>query len=327
MVVASGRSTRGRSSAGRPRSRPVPRTTRSTSRRWASSRAPKDQERPGPRRRGLDGQLRQQRPAERHGRPRDRGQPVAGVLPGRACGASRSPSSTTSPRASARSRSTPTAGCCPGRSPAGRSRSGSSTAPRRRRSTTRRSGSRSTRRPASSGRTAASGPKVTKGFMDLSERRRRLAAVAEVRSRLGRPGRPRRRASAAGPRARRPPTSGSAASSRSGRPGARRSPPTKTCPIGGPTPTPLPEREPAAERDPAGRRPSRPRSRASRRTLRPHRLTIVAPSPPSPRSPGRTSRTSGLAAALARTASRSAPVPRPWTTVTRSSPASAASSR
>ena len=41
-------------------------------------------------------------------------------------------------------------------------------------------------------------------------------------------------------------------------------------------------------------------------------LTIVAPSPPSPRSPARKLLTSGCVAAWARTASRNAPVPRPW---------------
>ncbi len=56
-------------------------------------------------------------------------------------------------------------------------------------------------------------------------------------------------------------------------------------------------------------------------------LTIVAPSPPSPRSPGRRSRTSGCAAAATRTASRRAPVPRPWMTVTWGMPARDASSR
>ena len=57
------------------------------------------------------------------------------------------------------------------------------------------------------------------------------------------------------------------------------------------------------------------------------RLTIVAPSPPSPRSPGRTPVTSGWLAASCRTASRSAPVPRPWITSTFDRPASEASSR
>ena len=45
---------------------------------------------------------------------------------------------------------------------------------------------------------------------------------------------------------------------------------------------------------------------------RPQSRTIVAPSPPSPRSPARNDLTSGCAPACARTASRSAPVPRPW---------------
>ena len=62
------------------------------------------------------------------------------------------------------------------------------------------------------------------------------------------------------------------------------------------------------------------------RSLVQRRMT-VAPSPPSPRSPARTSRASGWDPASLRTASRSAPVPRPWMIVTLSRPASDASSR
>ena len=64
------------------------------------------------------------------------------------------------------------------------------------------------------------------------------------------------------------------------------------------------------------------------RTPRPGQsLTIVAPSPPSPRSPALKLLTSGCVAACALTASRSAPVPRPWMIRTCSRPASEASSR
>ena len=67
--------------------------------------------------------------------------------------------------------------------------------------------------------------------------------------------------------------------------------------------------------------------RRRRLASRPQRLMIEAPSPPSPRSPGRTALTSGWLAASLRTASRRAPVPRPWMIRTLSRPASPASSR
>ena len=54
---------------------------------------------------------------------------------------------------------------------------------------------------------------------------------------------------------------------------------------------------------------------------------MVAPSPPSPRSPGRHSRTRGCAPRAPLTASRIAPDPCPWMTVTRPASARAASSR
>ena len=76
-----------------------------------------------------------------------------------------------------RPRSTPTAGCCPGRTRSARSRNGSSTAPCRPRSTTPRSASRSTRRPASCGRTAASG-----------RRSPRASSTSRTSSRVIRPG-------------------------------------------------------------------------------------------------------------------------------------------
>ena len=56
-------------------------------------------------------------------------------------------------------------------------------------------------------------------------------------------------------------------------------------------------------------------------------LTIVAPSPPSPRSPAPDALDQRMGRDLRRTASRSAPVPRPWMMITCSSPASEASSR
>ena len=78
-------------------------------------------------------------------------------------------------------------------------------------------------------------------------------------------------------------------------------------------------------------RASRPDAAAEPRLSRSgtarQRLTTVAPSPPSPRSPGRAERTSGWSAAAVRTASRRAPVPRPWMIVTEPRPATAASSR
>src|SRR5512132_2200022 len=105
-------------------------------------------------------------------------------------------------------------------------------------------------------------------------------------------------------------------------PGAAQRP---TPPATTPDDADAPSARPAAEltEDSARARPSAclPMADGAQRPM------MVAPSPPSPRSPALTSRTRGLLAASALTASRSAPVPEPWMMVTRSSPASAASSR
>ena len=114
--------------------------------------------------------------------------------------------------------------------------------------------------------------------------------------------------------------------------------PTKNCKI-----APPPEPTPCVSIDPFNPCPTAPpeesptpdpgneRQRQRRRDPSPgpdgYSRTIVAPSPPSPRSPARNVLTSGFADACSRTASRSAPVPRPWMTSTCSRPASAASSR
>ncbi len=110
--------------------------------------------------------------------------------------------------------------------------------------------------------------------------------------------------------------------------------PTKKCPLAPPPTTcdPLDPTLDHAVSEPAARGSARrrrtaaaPLAPATPRRVR-QNVTIVAPSPPSPRSPGRTDVTSGWSAASRRTASRRAPVPRPWMTVTRSRPASDASS-
>ena len=76
-------------------------------------------------------------------------------------------------------------------------------------------------------------------------------------------------------------------------------------------------------------RPKRPAppTQSAPRPARSYSSTTVTPSPPSPRSPGRTVRTQRMGRGSVRTASRSAPVPRPWITVTLARPASEASSR
>ena len=112
--------------------------------------------------------------------------------------------------------------------------------------------------------------------------------------------------------------------------------PTKKCPIGPPPPSlcvpTLASPCPSPARALAGggeRRRRQARQDAQALTPEPagYSRTIVAPSPPSPRSPARKLFTSGWDPACARTASRSAPVPRPWMIVTCSRPASDASSR
>ena len=183
------------------------------------------------------------------------------------------------------------------------------------------------------------GPKVERGFFDLSRGREQLPGLAEGQPQLGRARSAGARASRGPRRAPGPPTSTTADSVRSAARGARRSPRARSA------------RSPRRRRSSAIRwRALRPASRASRRrpmtprgggggggnkppkkTPKPprrltpdgprQRLTIVAPSPPSPRSPGRADRTNGCVATASRTASRSAPVPIPWMIVTLPSPA------
>ncbi len=118
--------------------------------------------------------------------------------------------------------------------------------------------------------------------------------------------------------------------------------PTRRCQLAPPPPTvcvldarsaPCPS-EPGITPDPSapalpgnGNKPRQALTARDRGRGAPHSPTMVAPSPPSPRSPARKLRTSGWDAAWARTASRSAPVPRPWMIVTWSRPATDASSR
>ena len=102
-------------------------------------------------------------------------------------------------------------------------------------------------------------------------------------------------------------------------------PPTKTCSTVPPSPSPsgLPRAAvfAASERSAAGA------DRGLLSSAADQRPTTLAPSPPSPRPPGRHSLTSGWPLRVARTASRSAPEPWPWTIVTRVAPATAAWSR
>ena len=250
--------------------------------------------------------------------------------------------------------STPTAACCRVRTPIGPSPSTSSRVPSRTSATTPRSAWRSTRRPACCGRTAARA-RGHQGVPRPDQGRRRLPELADVRQRLDRPG-PARSRRPGRPEAHphrllqlrrrvvpvrcdlgRAVRADQGVHARTGadadavvRPDLRL-PATERC------------RRAAVGRHrsrcvaPTGDRSRSRRDVASaavarvadgRRVRGPYqRRMMVAPSPPSPRSPGRTSRASGLPAASVRTASRRAPVPRPWMIVTRSRPASDASSR
>jgi penicillin-binding protein 1A len=99
--------------------------------------------------------------------------------------------------------------------------------------------------------------------------------------------------------------------------------PTKKCPLAPPPPSVCVSVDPLSPCRHPSPSPDEPGGRADPGQS----LTIVAPSPPSPRSPARKPLTNGCVAASALTASRSAPVPRPWMIRTCSRPASEASSR
>ena len=291
-------------------------------------RRPEGQERAGPRRRRLDGQLATTAPAQRHDVAR---------LDGRRSGRRSSGGSAATPIAEfkqARRASSKVDGRRQQRDaaravhPADGQASTSSTARRPRRRDNTEVGVEIDKATGKLWQDGCLGPKVTKGFMDLSNVETGFPKWQKY-TRLGGAGRPRGRASAAGRRAPRRPTSGSAASSRSA--------PTWGAPF-----APIeevPDRRPGADararararsrpaRLPAA--PSRPGSRAT--AARPSTpLTVVGPTggPPSAVTDGRSSPRrrprrarpdagrgrAGGRAGRDRTASRSAPVPRPWTT-------------
>ncbi len=192
------------------------------------------------------------------------------------------------------------------RSPRRRSRSCSSPARSRPRPTTSIGRSRSTRRAASSGRTAASGRR-RRSARSTTARSMRAAPTGSARTTTGCSGQPAGRAGAAGRRAPTPRTSTARGSSRSARAGAgssprppsarsrrrrcsrRRATTRSGCSARRRTrATRRRARRPASRRrarSPDGR-PARRVNRAGRSPRR-QSLMIVAPSPPSPRSPGR----------------------------------------
>ena len=200
--------------------------------------------------------------------------------------------------------------------------------------------SRSTRRPGLLWQDGCVGPKVTKGFFDLTEVESNFPAWQKANRLWG-------ARAAKGPGTRGGPEGtrtsyfydGSFApfGKSWGAPFApRRALSAGTAADARRPCLPGPSGEPVDLRhaDAAGRRErQRADARNRRRSpdpsgrVRGQKLTIVAPSPPSPRSPGRTDPTSGWPAAASRTASRRAPVPRPWMIVTLPSPARPASSR
>ena len=190
--------------------------------------------------------------------------------------------------------------------------------------------SRSTRRPACSGRTAAPGPMVTKGFFDCREVEAGFPAWQKADAELGGARGARARASRAARRAPGRRTSTTAAFApfgrivgravRARRSSARIAPPPPATVVRSrrrsrATPTP-----PASRADRRRRPGRRRRSRSRRRRPSPdagradrrgaQSSTIVAPSPPSPRSPARTRLHQRMRPRPARrTASRRAPVP------------------
>ena len=186
------------------------------------------------------------------------------------------------------------------------------------------------------------GPKVTRGYFNLSEVESNFPAWQKANAAWG-------ARAARGPGVRGGPkgtrTSYFYTGSRSRRsvgPGAPRSRRRTLCPLYAAAADLRPVRaDPDCRPDPAAARRRRPHPRGgvTGRSADPHRTddgapdpppqnsTIVAPSPPSPRWPGRSDLTSGWLAAAERTASRTAPVPIPWMIRTLSSPASPASSR
>ena len=274
-------------------------------------RAAQGPQRAGARRRRLDGQLGQQRPAERHGRPRDRGQPVAGVPRGRHAGHADRPVRRQAQGRRPRSSVDANSGMLPGPFTHRTVKEWfiNGTVPKQVDNT--KVGVAIDKATGQLWQDGCLGPKVTKGFLDLSERRRRAGRSGRSTTAAGSPGPRAASASAADPRGPRPTYFGFGGFFPFGATWGAPFAPIEEVPDRRPArrPRPAPEREPAPERRAC------PRPRADGASARPagtfvaHRLTIVAPSPPSPRSPGRSSRTSGFAAALARTASRRAPGP------------------